>query len=171
MKERNLTQRQENFALAYIETGNASEAYRRAYPASRKWTAKAVHTRASMLFGFAEVLRRIEELRAKAECEAIATRRETLIALTRILRACPSDIIDENGSIDLRKVREMRQELAGIEIEDTPNGRKYKVKFKDGIAAIDRLAKLEGWDAPQKVEMWGLAELVEELDRRGRGEV
>ena len=29
-----LTQKQENFCLAYIETGNASEAYRKAYNAT-----------------------------------------------------------------------------------------------------------------------------------------
>lgn len=40
---------QENFAQAYVETGNASEAYRRAYPRSKKWQPQSVHVKASEL--------------------------------------------------------------------------------------------------------------------------
>ena len=36
-----LTQKQENFCLAYIETGNASEAYRKAYNAAEIARGKA----------------------------------------------------------------------------------------------------------------------------------
>lgn len=57
-----MTIKQENFCLAYIETGNASEAYRRAYNAGKM---KDVTTakRASELLANGDVAGRIAELR------------------------------------------------------------------------------------------------------------
>ena len=47
-KGKNLTPKQEAFCLAYIETGNASEAYRQAYDAG-KMSEKVIHNKASDL--------------------------------------------------------------------------------------------------------------------------
>lgn len=58
-----LTPKQEAFALAYIETGNASEAYRRAYSAENM-TAQTIHKRASELLDNGEVAGRVKELQA-----------------------------------------------------------------------------------------------------------
>lgn len=57
-----LTPKQEAFASAYIETGNASEAYRRSYNAE-KMNANALAVNASRLLDNANVALRIEELR------------------------------------------------------------------------------------------------------------
>lgn len=61
--DRSLTQKQENFCLAYIETGNASEAYRQAY-SSGKMTAATVHRKAKELMDNGKIPARLEELRA-----------------------------------------------------------------------------------------------------------
>lgn len=62
-----LTQRQEEFCRAVIELdGNASEAYRRAYPASKTWQDKSVWERASHLLAIAKVRARLEKLREAA---------------------------------------------------------------------------------------------------------
>ncbi len=58
-----LTQKQENFCAAYIETGNASEAYRRAYDASRM-KPESISVKASELMRNGGVTVRIAELRA-----------------------------------------------------------------------------------------------------------
>jgi phage terminase small subunit len=60
-----LTPKQEAFVLAYIETGNASEAYRRAYPKSQHWKPEAVHVKASELLTNGKVMVRVEALRQK----------------------------------------------------------------------------------------------------------
>lgn len=60
-----LTPKQEAFARAYVETGNASEAYRLAYPKSRKWPPDSVHSRASHMLKNSKVLARVEALRAE----------------------------------------------------------------------------------------------------------
>jgi phage terminase small subunit len=74
-----LTIKQENFCLAFVETGNASEAYRRAYPASLKWKDQPVHVNASKMMSNAEVSLRIAALRqalaAKTETDAEWVRR------------------------------------------------------------------------------------------------
>ncbi len=64
-KPHGLTPKQEAFAAAYVETGNASEAYRRAYPRSVRWKAETVHKRASELLADGDVMGRVEALRAE----------------------------------------------------------------------------------------------------------
>ena len=58
-----LTVKQEAFAKAYIETGNASEAYRRSYNAA-KMKPDAIHVNASKLLANAKVALRVQELQA-----------------------------------------------------------------------------------------------------------
>lgn len=58
-----LTQAQDNFARVYVETGNASEAYRQAYPKSLKWKPESVAVRGSVLLTDANVVQRVEELK------------------------------------------------------------------------------------------------------------
>lgn len=59
----NLTIKQEAFAHAYVETGNASEAYRRAYDTTN-WTDKSVWEKASHLLANGKVRARVDLLRA-----------------------------------------------------------------------------------------------------------
>ncbi|WP_368648556.1 terminase small subunit [Castellaniella ginsengisoli] len=58
-----LTPKQEAFALAYVETGNASEAYRRAYDAG-KMTAASVNRKAKELLDNGKITARVSELQA-----------------------------------------------------------------------------------------------------------
>ena len=60
-----LTVKQEKFCLAYAETGNASEAYRRSYNAS-KMKQETIHVKASELMASGKVTVRVAELRAEA---------------------------------------------------------------------------------------------------------
>ena len=75
-----LTQKQENFCLAYIETGNAREAYRRAYDAENISQA-VISNKASLLLARGDIGVRVAELRQPV-IEAV---RVTLTAhLTRL---------------------------------------------------------------------------------------
>ena len=67
-----LTQKQENFCLAYIETGNASEAYRKAYNAAGS-SEKSVWELASKMLDNPKVISRLEALREQAACRALLT--------------------------------------------------------------------------------------------------
>ena len=57
-----LTPKQENFCLAYLETGNASEAYRRAYQPMRM-TDKSVNEKGSQMLAMVKIQSRLGELR------------------------------------------------------------------------------------------------------------
>lgn len=58
-----LTPKQEAFAIAYVETGNASEAYRRAYNAG-KMKPSVINVKASELLANGNVAVRVAELQA-----------------------------------------------------------------------------------------------------------
>jgi len=58
-----LTPKQEAFCLAYIETGNASEAYRRSY-SSKSRTDATINRAAKTLTDNSKITARLEELRA-----------------------------------------------------------------------------------------------------------
>lgn len=60
-----LTQKQEAFALAYFETGNASEAYRRAYNAENM-KPESINRKAKEMLDHGKVTARLAELRTAA---------------------------------------------------------------------------------------------------------
>ncbi|MDW0618492.1 terminase small subunit [Mannheimia haemolytica] len=59
-----LTPKQEAFCLTYIETGNASEAYRQAYE-TEEMKSETVHRKAKELMDNGKITARIEELKAE----------------------------------------------------------------------------------------------------------
>lgn len=58
-----MTPKQEAFCLAYVETGNASEAYRRAYDAEKMKPA-VINVKASQLLAQDKISVRVDELKA-----------------------------------------------------------------------------------------------------------
>ena len=71
MSNDKLTQKQEDFCLAYIETGNASEAYRRVYKTSGKES--TVNREAKELLDNPKITARLAQLRAPAVEKAKVT--------------------------------------------------------------------------------------------------
>jgi phage terminase small subunit len=67
-----LTPKQEAFCLAYLETGNASEAYRKAYDAGSMKPA-TVNRAAKELLDHPKISARLEELRKKAAARNAVT--------------------------------------------------------------------------------------------------
>ena len=61
-----LTVKQEAFCLAYMETGNASEAYRQAYDAENM-IPESIHVASCRLLDNANVTLRVEELKEEAK--------------------------------------------------------------------------------------------------------
>ena len=78
-----LTQKQENFCLAYLETGNASEAYRRAYNTVGA-SEKTIWEKASRLLKEGKVRARLEELRTPATESAQITLSQHLSKLEEL---------------------------------------------------------------------------------------
>lgn len=78
-----LTVKQENFCLAYLETGNASEAYRRAY-ASAKMKPETVNRAAKEMIDLPKIATRLQELRKPAVKAAQITLEQHLKDLQRL---------------------------------------------------------------------------------------
>lgn len=78
-----LTQKQEAFCLAYVETGNASEAYRRSYNAE-KMAEATIWRKAKDVIDNGKVKARIAEIRKPAADKAGVTLEQHLIDLKRL---------------------------------------------------------------------------------------
>lgn len=78
-----LTQKQENFCLAYIETGNMSEAYRRSYN-TENMKPETVNRNAKTLYDSSKIAARIAELRKPAQEKALLTLDEHLARLAEL---------------------------------------------------------------------------------------
>lgn len=79
-----LTAKQEKFVQGLIEGLTQRKAYRAAYPNSEKWQDRTVDSKASALFNSDNILARYNELKAKADDEAIMKRTERMIMLSKI---------------------------------------------------------------------------------------
>jgi phage terminase small subunit len=76
MAKDELTAKQEAFALAYVETGNAAEAYRRAYDVKAATTHSSIYVAASRLMDNPKVMLRVADLQKQAAEMCIYTVRD-----------------------------------------------------------------------------------------------
>lgn len=74
MADEKITPKQEAFALAYFETGNAAEAYRRAYDVSENTKDQWLYVEASQLLDNPKVALRLSDLQEQAEKLSMFTR-------------------------------------------------------------------------------------------------
>lgn len=107
-----LTEKQERFCTAYLETGNASEAYRRAYSAE-KMTPATVNRKAKGLMDSSKVAARIAELRAPVVDIARITLERHLEEL-RQLRDAAAKAADYSAAI---RAEVARGKAAGLYVE------------------------------------------------------
>lgn len=84
MAGKKLTPKQENFALAYLETGNASEAYRRVYNPAPTTKESTISRSAKSILDNPKIIARLEELRAPIREKACLTLEEHLSTLERL---------------------------------------------------------------------------------------
>ncbi len=155
LNERGLTEQQEAFARAYIgeAEGCGAEAYRIAYPRSVNWKPNSLHCEASKMLSLPKVAQRITELREAADDASIMGLNEMLQILTRIARVDMSKTVGKKGEIDIEAVRDMGPALAAYGRSYTNNGPTTKVTAHDPVKAIERIARLLGLDAPDRMQV------------------
>ena len=107
-----LTPKQEKFCLAYIETGNASEAYRQAYNAEKMKPA-VISVKASELLANGKIAVRVSELREPAAKMAQVTLEGHLQRLDALSRGAEAE-----GQFSAAISAEIaRGKAAGVHIE------------------------------------------------------
>lgn len=94
-----LTPRQEKFAQEYVLTGNASEAYRRAYPKSLNWKEAALFVAASQMLSKDKVSIRVKELQTDVKAKFDISAERLLLEQSRIALFDFRKLFDENGKL------------------------------------------------------------------------
>ncbi len=122
-----LTAKQEKFCLAYVQTGNASEAYRQTYSASRMKDT-SIYVNASKLMADAKVTQRIAELR-KGVSDRVETDRAFVI-----------------GQL-VENVRMAKQAVPVLDNEGNPTG-----EYRQNLNAANRALALIGKELGMFVE-------------------
>lgn len=126
--QRKLTPKQERFCNLYLETGNASEAYRCAYDCANK-SAEWLAVNSCKLLKNANVALRVNELQQ-------IQRQKSDITKDEIMRLC-TDVIRGKEITDFTEVR---------------NGRTMR-RVLSKSWAVERICKMLGFDAPTRQDV------------------
>lgn len=123
-----LTPKQEAFCIAVVETGNASEAYRRAYNTSRM-KPDSINRKAKEMMDLGKISARIQELRRPAVEKAQVTLEQHLNDLKRL-----RDLAEKSGKYGPAVSAEMaRGKASGLYVEN------LNINVTEGLA--ERLAR------------------------------
>jgi len=106
MNMRQLTIKQNNFCNYYLETGNASEAYRRAY-SCESMKDETVTERASRLLKEYKISTRVNQLQAALQERSDISKDEAVKELTNIVRCRVTDVLNAKGkTVTIKKLEE-----------------------------------------------------------------
>lgn len=163
-----LTPKQEAFCLAYLKTGNASEAYRLSYDCKNSKPA-TINRTAKEMIDSPKIAARLRELNESAVSEAVMTRQEALERLSGYARTDLADLVEfgqyEIGEQDGRPIiqaswkikdsvlQDPKKMAAISELSATKDG--IKIKTHSPLSAIQQLAKMQGWESATKHELSG----------------
>ena len=89
-----LTQKEEAFALAFVETGNAAEAYRRAYDVRAATTHSSIYSQASRLLKKVKITSRVAELQQQAAKLSLFTVKDAFDELEAARNLAMSEGVD-----------------------------------------------------------------------------
>jgi len=133
------TNKQRAFAFEYVKDFNATQAAIRA-----GYSEKNAGKIGPELLGKPVVQALLAEIREKTESAAVMGLEEACEILTGIARAQVSDYVDDFGIVTLEK----GNGHAVASVEQVKSGKYPVVKFKlhDKVGALQRLAKMRGWD-------------------------
>lgn len=171
-----LTPQQEKFAMGVASGNTQADAYRDAYPRSKKWKDSSVHCNASQLMAEAKVAQRVADLRERITNSGVASAVRVLQEASRIALFDPRKLFRDDGTP--KPVCELDDDtaaaLAGLDVHEEFVGsgedrvfvgytKKYKVADKN--AALEKLFRhhgLYGKDNEQKTDP--LSELVKAIN-------
>lgn len=117
MQDRSLTPKQEGFCRDYIETGNATEAYRRNYDCS-KMKAESIGRKAKELYDNVKITARIRELQKELNEESKYRKLDLLDHLSKVKDEAITVRRDYTASINaVKQMSKMLGYDAPVQIE------------------------------------------------------
>ena len=136
-----LTPKQRKFAEEYVNTGNASEAYRRAYDVSKTTSNDVIKVKASELLKNGNVSVTVKELQKQQANKYEITRQEVAEGYFKMIKSWEY-LMDLASKENLTKEQKSKFYLL-----------KEMVKGSDYRGAYDSIAKMFGLNAPDKQEI------------------
>lgn len=160
-----LTQKQEAFCNYYIETGNASEAYRRAYSCS-KMKNEIINVKACELLQNGKVTVRVQELQKEAKNKFDLSKERILVELSSIAFSSIAEMhntwIERKGfdkltpeqksTIKSISTKVLKKNIGTHDDPEIVDVEYVKIELHDKLKAIERICKMLGYDAPEKTE-------------------
>lgn len=171
-----LTPRQERFAQEYVLTGNAAEAYRRAYPRSQKWAESTLYPRASTLLTHSKVSARIHGLQQKLNEKFEITAERLLQEQARIALFDFRKLYDGDGKlIDPREMPDdVASAVSSVKVkrvfrEDGNYEDIIELKLWNKNTALESLFKNKGlYEKDNRQKAVTLTEILAEIDGQAR---
>jgi len=166
-----LTPKQENFCNYYLETGNASEAYRRAY-SCENMKDETVNERSCRLLKEYKISTRVKQLQLALQERSDIAKDEVVKELTAIVRARITDVLNIKGSkVTIKKLEDMPDHVVSCIASVKKAKDSIEVKFYDKIAAIDRLSRMLGWNEADRIDLKGSVPINAWLEKMSNEEL
>ena len=148
-----LSVKQENFCNYYIETGNASEAFRRAYECGNMKD-KVIWVKACETLKKEKIQARIEELRKEVKSQSDISKEKILEELRCIAFADIRDFLEiKDGKVIFKDSEKWTGEMSrAVEsVRVTREG--IEIKLNGKAWSISRICKILGYDEPTKIDI------------------
>lgn len=163
---KSLTVKQENFCNYYIESGNASEAYRRAY-SCKKMKDEAVNVKAIELLNNGKITVRVKELQEERKNKSDITKERILQELSSIAFSTIADMHNtwierkefdklskkEKSAIKSISTKILKKNIGTSDDPEIVDVEYVKIELYDKIKAIERICKMLGFDAAAEVNV------------------
>lgn len=169
MKNKNhirLTEKQELFCRHYLDTeGNASEAYRMAYDTTKMQPA-TIHHASWELMSNPKIAQRIDTLREERRQATEEERRQVEQRLIDIVTADVSELYytdPKTGQPRIRKPWQLSKKMRNAVKAVRGSGDNLSYELHGKIEAAKLLASLNGWNAPQQMNLRQTGGMIGEL--------
>lgn len=152
-----LTQKQEDFCRYYVDTGNATQAYRMSYDCSNM-KAETIWSNASRLLVSSKVAARINEIQQEYAERSKVDRKKVEKVLMDIIQVDPSEMYtydESTGKLRIKSPSQMPKHIrrALKSIKNNKGVISYELNGKTEAARL--LGAWNGWNAPTQVEIGG----------------
>lgn len=155
-----LTQKRESFARLYVEYGDASKAYREAFPSSHMWKDKTVWEAASRLIKDSKVLARIEELKKSRAQKLDISENRILAEIAAIAFSDVGELEGEQGGFKGLKSLSAatRRAVKSVKFKRYVEGKGEEAKLVEithvemhpKLPALEKICEIKGITAPPK---------------------
>lgn len=152
-KDHETISKQENFCNYYIECGNASEAYRRAYSCSNMKD-ESINRKSIELLNNGKITARVKELQEELKKKSDITKEEVLNMLKSFMYADIRNFLTiKNGNVIFKDSEDWTDEMA-MQVESVKQGKEgIEIKLNGRTWTIQRICKMLGFDSPQDMNI------------------